>query len=136
MTCRTKTEVTVTLRDLRRELDSGVRPSATYTVGTALDDWLANGLSGRSDRTKELYRDTVKPLRQRLGQVKLRELTAGDVQETWMCWPGGFPRAAFRSPDSVLSGPYGTPKSETWSAGTWPPLSRSLPDGQVVRPRA
>src|SRR5690242_16778218 len=30
VTCRTKTEVTVTLRDLRRELDSGVRPSATY----------------------------------------------------------------------------------------------------------
>ena len=82
MTGRTKTEVKATLRDLRRDLDSGVRPSATYTVGTALDDWLANGLSGRSDRTKELYRDTVKPLRQRLGQVKLRELTAGDVQET------------------------------------------------------
>ena len=63
-------------------MDSGVRPSATYTVGAALDDWLANGLSGRSDRTKELYRDTVKPLRERLGDVKLRELTAGDVQET------------------------------------------------------
>ena len=79
---RTKTEVKAKLRDLRRDLDSGVRPSATYTVGAALDDWLANGLSGRSDRTKELYRDTVKPLRQRLGEVKLRELTAGDVQET------------------------------------------------------
>jgi integrase len=58
------------------------RTSATYTVGDALDDWLANGLSGRSDRTKELYRDTVKPLRDRLGEVKLRELTAGDLQET------------------------------------------------------
>jgi len=39
-------------------------------------------LSGRSDRTKELYQDTVKPPRKRLGEVKLRELTAGDVQET------------------------------------------------------
>jgi integrase len=28
-----------------------------------------------------LYRDTVKPLRKRLGEVKLRELTASDVQE-------------------------------------------------------
>jgi hypothetical protein len=63
-------------------LDSGVRSSATYTVGDALDDWLANGLSGRSDRTKDLYRDTVKPLREQFGEVKLRELTAGDVQET------------------------------------------------------
>ena len=49
---------------------------------SALDDWLASGLSGRSDRTRELYQDTVKPLRERLGEVKLRELTAGDVQET------------------------------------------------------
>jgi hypothetical protein len=60
-------------------MENGVRPSATCTVGAALDDWLANGLSGRSDRTRELYRDTVKPLRERLGDVKLRELTAGDV---------------------------------------------------------
>jgi hypothetical protein len=82
VTGRTKTEVKAKLRDLRRDLDGGVRPSATYTVGAALDDWPANGLSGRSDRTKELYRDTVKPLRERLGDVKLRELTAGDVQET------------------------------------------------------
>ena len=31
-----KTEVKVKLRELRRDLDSGVRPSATYTVGAAL----------------------------------------------------------------------------------------------------
>jgi hypothetical protein len=42
------------------DLDSGVRTSATYTVGDALDDWLAKGLSGRSDRTRELYRNSVK----------------------------------------------------------------------------
>jgi len=58
------------------------QPRATYTVGDALDDWLANGLSGRSDRTKELYRDTIKAVRERLGEVKLRELSAGDIQET------------------------------------------------------
>jgi hypothetical protein len=82
VTGRTKTEVKAKLRELYRDLDSGVRPSATYTVGAALDDWQANGLSRRSDRTKELYKYTVKPLRQRLGEVKLRELTAGDVHET------------------------------------------------------
>jgi integrase len=80
VTGRTKTEVKVKLRQLRHELDSGVRSSATYTVGNALDDWLAGGLTGRSDRTKELYRDTVRPLRERLADVKLRDLTAGDVQ--------------------------------------------------------
>jgi nucleotidyltransferase AbiEii toxin of type IV toxin-antitoxin system len=79
---RTKTEVKAKLRDLRRDLDNGVRPNATYTVGAALDDWLANRLSGRSDRTRELYTDTVKPLREQLGEVELKELSAGDVQET------------------------------------------------------
>jgi integrase len=82
VTGRTKTEVTAKLRQLRRELDSGIRSSATYTVGNALDDWLAGGLHGRSERTVALYSDTVKPLRVRLADVKLRDLTAGDVQET------------------------------------------------------
>jgi hypothetical protein len=50
VTGRTKTEVRTRLRDLRRDLDHGVRSSATYTIGDALDDWLANGLNGRSDR--------------------------------------------------------------------------------------
>jgi len=81
VTGRTKTEVKAKLRQLRHELDSGVRSSATSTVGDALNDWLAGGLSGTSDRTRELYRDSVKPLRERLAGVKLRDLTAGDVQE-------------------------------------------------------
>ena len=87
---RTKTEAKPTLQDRRRDLDGDVRSSATYAVGATLDDWLPNGLSGRSDRTKELYRDTVKPLRERLGDVKLRELTAGDVQKTLDTLAGGL----------------------------------------------
>ena len=49
VTGRTKTAVKAKLRQLRQELDNGVRSSATYTVGNALDDWLAGGLNGRSD---------------------------------------------------------------------------------------
>jgi hypothetical protein len=49
---------------------------------STLDDCLAGGLSGRSDRTRELYRETIKPLREPLGDTRLRELTAGDVQQT------------------------------------------------------
>jgi integrase len=81
VTGRTKSEVRAKLRQLRIDIESGVRSSATYTVGEALDDWLATGLSGRSDRTVELYRDSVKPLRELLDDVKLRNLTAGDVQQ-------------------------------------------------------
>ena len=45
VTGRTKTEVRTKLRDLRRDLDHGVRPRATNTVGDALDGWLANAPS-------------------------------------------------------------------------------------------
>lgn len=79
---RTKTEVRNKLRKLRSDIESGVRSSATYTVGEALDDWLDAGLNGRSDRTVELYRDTVKPLRELIAHVKLKDLTAGDVQSS------------------------------------------------------
>ena len=80
VTGKTKTEVKAKLRQLRQEVAAGVTSSATYTVGDALDDWLAAGLNGRSKRTVELYRDTVKPMRVQLGDVKLKELNAGDVQ--------------------------------------------------------
>ena len=136
VTGRTKTEVRTKLRDLRRDLDSGVRSSATYTVGDALDDWLANGLSGRSDRTKDLYRDTVKPLREQVGEVKLRELTAGDVQETLDLLAGRLSTRSLQITVCAWSGPSGTPKSGTWSAGTSQPWSRPRPDGHAVRLRA
>jgi integrase len=116
VTGRTKTEVRTKLRDLRRDLDSGVRSSATYTVGDALDDWLANGLSGRSDRTRELYRDTVKALRERLGEVKLRELTAGDVQETLDALAGRLSTRSLRTAledIADLVGHRGTATTET-----------------------
>jgi hypothetical protein len=136
VTGRTKTEVKAKLRDLRRDLDNGVRPNATYTVGAALDDWLANGLSGGSDRTRELYTDTVKPLREQLGEVKLKELTAGDVQETLDGLATRLSTRTCRSYGTASSGPSGTLKSATSSAGTWLPWSRLLPEGQAALPRA
>ena len=53
---------------------------ADYTVRAAVDDWLADGLSGRSERTVELYRDAVKRLTDVVGGKQLRKLTAGDVR--------------------------------------------------------
>ena len=57
VTGRTKTEIKAKFRDLRRDLDSGVRSNATYAVGDAL----AGERAERPvHRTKEFYRDTVK----------------------------------------------------------------------------
>ena len=62
-------------------MESGLRPRRRYTVGDALDDWLAVGVDGLSARTVTLYRDTIgKALREELGTVRLTDLTAGDVQ--------------------------------------------------------
>ena len=58
----------------------GVRAPASYTVQAAVDDWLAQGLSGRSERTLTLYRDGVKPLTDRIGARQLRKLTAAAVR--------------------------------------------------------
>jgi integrase len=81
VTGRTKAEVRGKLRELHQEVDSGLRPRQGYTVNDALDDWLAHGLDGVSARTVTLYKGTIVPLlREQLGAVKLRDLTAGDVQ--------------------------------------------------------
>jgi hypothetical protein len=50
-------------------------------VGDALEDWLAHGVDGLSERTVKLYRGTiVKALNEELGRIRLTELTASDVQ--------------------------------------------------------
>jgi integrase len=77
---RTKTEVRDKLRELRRELDNGVRTAPHYTVRQAVDDWLAFGLADRSPKTMSTRREVVTPLADLIGAVKLRELTAADVR--------------------------------------------------------
>src|SRR6185437_11134762 len=68
------------LRELHKELDVGLRPRRRYTVGDALEDWLAHGTDGLSERAMTLYRGTiVKALNEELGGVRLTELTASDV---------------------------------------------------------
>jgi hypothetical protein len=47
------------LKALHREMDSHVRSRPRYTVGEALDDWLADGLTNVSASTMKLYKDTI-----------------------------------------------------------------------------
>ena len=78
---KTKVEVRDKLRELHKETDAGLRPRRRYTVGDALEDWLAHGVDGLSERTVTLYRGTiVKALNEQLGSVRLTELTVSDVQ--------------------------------------------------------
>jgi hypothetical protein len=56
---KTKVEVRDKLKELHKELDVGLRPRRRYTVGDALEDWLAHGTDGLSARTVTLYRGTI-----------------------------------------------------------------------------
>ena len=80
VTGRTKTEVRDKLKAAHNELDRGLHTSATYTVRQAVDDWLEGGLPGRSERTRSIYREALKPLLEHIGLKPLRELTARDVR--------------------------------------------------------
>ena len=58
VTGRTKAEVRDKLRELHKQVEGGLRPRRRYTVGDALEDWLAHGVDGLSARTVALYRGT------------------------------------------------------------------------------
>jgi integrase len=77
---KTKQEVRDKLKAIHAELDAGLQPSAGYTAHAAVDDWLEHGLSGRSARTVQLYRDGVRPLTDRIGARPLSKLSAADVR--------------------------------------------------------
>jgi integrase len=77
---RTKTEVKLKLRALREEIAAGAKTSAKYTVGKALDNWLDEGLDGRSAKTVDLYRALLNPVKESIGAMPLKDLSAHDVR--------------------------------------------------------
>ena len=48
---KTKQEVRDKLRALHQELSTGVRSPGRYSLRQAVEDWLRDGLDGRSERT-------------------------------------------------------------------------------------
>ena len=80
---KTKASVVDKLRGLHSGLDQGIIPKtgyANYTVRQAAEDWLGNGLEGRSAKTIKKNENVLEPILKVVGSRKLRELTAGDVR--------------------------------------------------------
>ncbi len=77
---RTKQDVIEALKKKSEELDAGLSTSRSYAVNRAAYDWLEYGLPGRSERTREVYRDALAPLLEKIGKRPLRDLTAGEVE--------------------------------------------------------
>jgi integrase len=77
---RTKQDVIDALEEKKKELDAGLNTSRSYKVAKAASDWLADGLPRRSERTRQIYRDALAPLLEKIGNRPLRDLTAGEVR--------------------------------------------------------
>src|SRR5579864_2234779 len=77
---KTKAEVRDKLKALHSELDAGVRSAAGYTVDRAVADWLDEGLPGRTAKTVEANRDSLRPVLTVIGTIPLKDLTAQDVR--------------------------------------------------------
>lgn len=80
VTGRTKTEVRDKLKALHREMDAGIRSSPSYTMALCIEDWLSQGLAGRSPSTVTNYRHLASHATAKIGAVKLQDLTARHVQ--------------------------------------------------------
>jgi len=76
----TKTELLAKMAEAQEALKTGLDTSTAYTIGQAMDDFLAAGLEGLSPNTIDLQQRMVKMLRPLLGAYKLRELSAVQVQ--------------------------------------------------------
>ncbi len=77
---RTRAEVREKLQALHRELDAGLQTSASYTVAACIQDWLQGGLTSRQRSTIENYQRLAAHAIARLGAVRLKNLTAKQVQ--------------------------------------------------------
>ncbi len=78
---KTKAVVQDRLKRLHDELETGVRASPNYTVRRAAEDWLREGLAGRSAKTIKKNENVLAPILAVIGARRLRELTAGDVHQ-------------------------------------------------------
>ena len=77
---KNKSEVRAKLAELHDDLDDGVVTQADYTVRKALEDWLKDGLPGRSAKTVSTYTEVTGPVSEIIGKIPLRDLTAADVR--------------------------------------------------------
>ena len=78
---KTKAIVQDRLKALHSDVETGVRAQPNYTVRRAAEDWLAQGLHGRSPKTIKKNENVLTPILATIGGTRLRELTADDVHQ-------------------------------------------------------
>jgi integrase len=77
---KTKQEVKDKLKALHEDLTRPVRSPRDYTLALAVEDWLGEGMTGRSAQTVAKYRNVLTPMLREIGEKVLSDLTAADVR--------------------------------------------------------
>jgi integrase len=94
---KTRTAVKDKLKALHADLDTGITPKAgysAYTVRQAAEDWLKEGLDGRSAKTIKKNENVLEPILKVVGARKLRQLSAADVRQALSKMATGYSSAA------------------------------------------
>jgi integrase len=103
VTGSTKATVQDRLKRLHDELESGVRTTPNYTARGAAEDWLREGLAGRSPKTIKKNENVLATILATIGGRKLRELTAGDVQHALAVMADKYSSAAVTMGHNALT---------------------------------
>jgi integrase len=100
---KTKTAVQDRLRALHGDLESGLQTSPNYTVRRAAEDWLEEGLDGRSAKTIKKNENVLAPILTAIGACRLRELTASDVRQALVTMATRYSTAAVAMGHNALT---------------------------------
>ena len=100
---KSRTVVQDRLRALHDDLDSGVRARPNYTLRHAADDWLREGLDGRSAKTIKKNENVLAPILTAVGARRLRELTAADVRQALNTMAARYSTAAVAMGHNALT---------------------------------
>jgi integrase len=100
---KTKAVVQDRLRALHSDLESGVRAGPNYTVRRAAEDWLEEGLDGRSVKTIKKNENVLAPILTAIGTRRLRELTANDVRQALTAMAARYSTAAVAMGHNALT---------------------------------
>ena len=100
---KTRAVIQDRLRTLHGDLDAGVRARPNYTLRRAAEDWLRDGLDGRSAKTIKKNENVLAPILTAIGARRLRELTAADVHQALTTMAARYSTAAVAMGHNALT---------------------------------
>jgi hypothetical protein len=114
------------LKALHSDVETGVRTQPNYTVRRAADDWLAQGLHGRSPKTIKKNENVLTPILATIGGLRLRDLSTDDIRQALAAMALRYSSAAVAMGHNALTLDLGDP-------GASPPVPASAAVRRSVR---